>query len=96
MAADAKVRGAELDAEATIDAAKYAGAATEARGGAMGAMSAVSGALGGLRGLGSVLKPAPVAFNQTNPINQMSGFDQLRAAHQFGGDMGSHFASLIP
>ena len=96
MAADAAVRGAELKGEAEVEAAKYLGAAREAQGAAQGMSAAVGGAMQGLRGLGSALKPAPLPYNQTNPINQMSGFNQHRAAYEFGGDMGRHFAALIP
>ena len=96
MGADAAIRGAELKGEAEVEAAKYLGAARDAGAGSIGMANAVGGAMQGLRGLGAALKPAPVAFNQTNPINQMSGFNQHRAAYEFGGDMGRHFAALIP
>ena len=47
-AADAAVRGQELQADATIQAAKYGADATRAQGAAQGQMSMMSGAMGAL------------------------------------------------
>mgnify|MGYP003119945612 CR=1 FL=1 len=52
-AADAAVRGQELQADATIQAAKYGADATRAQGAAQGQMSMMQGAMGALGSIGS-------------------------------------------
>ena len=52
MEADAAVRGQEISADATIQAAKYGADATRAQGAASGQMSMMQGAMGALGSIG--------------------------------------------